>query len=160
MRSRLTCFVFILALLACGAGVPYHPAKVAACENGFVNDSNIPTGDPADPYIDGDHITAETSTLWDLWRIEQIELSTQPVYYPYLNPHYQPPLAEAATEQPHCAHIVSVPAQAGVGFACAGQRVGGCVVDGVVYTASYNTWRSSYEIGNLILCRYGRCVGR
>lgn len=162
MKPLVTVFALILALLACGtAGAPYHPPadKAASCANGFINDTKIPTGDPDAPYVA--NWTAETSTLWVQWRAAQHDLSTQPIYYPYNGSnHYGPPLLEAATEQPNCAQIVSVPELPGGGFECAGQRVGGCVVGGVVYVEESAAWRSQYEIANLILCRYGRCVGR
>ena len=180
----LACATYVLALCACGGTqvqnpTPYPPAS-APCVNGFSNNTTLPTGQAAPVNTASDSVaqlSPATSTLWDLWNISQLDLSTQPI--PYLNGSTEPPNPAAATIQPECQAIVSVPdlsvselaqltgnqewlshTSPSGAFICDGQAVNGCYLNGNVYVATSLTWTSQYEVENAILCRLDECAGR
>jgi hypothetical protein len=148
--------ICLCALSGCGAGDSSLPKARAACQDGFVNDTNLPTGHDSDP-ID-DNLTPQTGTLWNLWHISQRDLSTQPISY--LNRSSVPPLPQAAAEPPKCQAVVSVPDLPGGGFRCSGMLVDGCFTNDTVYVAESVAWHSVWEMENAILCRYDKCQGR
>ena len=70
-------------------------------------------------------------------------------------------IPEAATAQPVCQRVVSVPdTLPGGGFTCAGISVDGCYVDGTVFIADSVAWHSVYEVENAILAKFGKVAGR
>jgi hypothetical protein len=150
--------VIVLVLAGCGlVGAPYKPAAEAPCVEGFVNDTILPTGYDSDPVPNP--LTADNSSLWALWHIAQQDLSTNPI--PYLDGQTIPPIPQAATEQPNCQRVVSVPdTLPGGGFLCGGVAAAGCLVDDTVYIANSVAFRSVWEMENAILARYGKVVGR
>ena len=151
----------LLILLGCGTvSAPYHSQSEtkAQCVDGFINETSLPTGHSTDPPHVGEWLPNTGITLWDLWHAAQRDLSQQPIYY--LDGHSEPPIPQAANEQPNCQRVVEVPAEKGVGFKCGGQMVGGCLVNGDVFVASYNAWYNEWEIENAILARLGKVFGR
>jgi hypothetical protein len=156
---KASTIVIVLVLAGCGynAGEPYKPATEAKCEEGFVNDTILPTGHDSDPVPA--NLTADNSSLWALWHIAQKDLSTNPI--PYRDGHTIPPIPQAATEQPNCQRVVSVPdTLPGGGFTCAGVSAAGCFVNGTVFVANSVAFHSVWEMENAILARYGKVGGR
>jgi hypothetical protein len=99
------------------------------------------------------------TTLWDLWHAAQMDLSTNPIAY--LDKHTIPPLPQAATEQPNCQCVVSVPnTLPGGGFNCDETPAAGCYVNGTVFIANSVAYCSVWETGNAILAGYGLVAGR
>ena len=187
MRTSLVLLcavIYQLALCACG-GSPVHnptplPPASAACVNGFSNNTPLPTGinvpeiAASDPTV---ALSPSTSTLWKLWNVSQLNLSTEPI--PYLDGSTKPPNTAAATMQPNCQAVVAVPdltdqqladatgnqkwlthAEPTGVFICDGEPVYGCFQNGIVYVGSSIAWNSDYEMENALLCRLGECTGR
>lgn len=99
------------------------------------------------------------TTLWDLWHAAQKDLSTNPIEY--RDKHTIPPLPQAATEQPNCQRMVSVPDLPGGGFDCGvGFPVDGCYVNGTVFIANSKAFCSVWETETALLARYGLVAGR
>lgn len=180
MKTIFVLCAVIFQVVLCGCGVsaihnpvPY-PAASAACVKGFSNNTSLPTGLPSEPALTPN---PSTSTLWDLWRVAQTDLATQPI--PYLNGSTTPPDPSAATVEPNCQAVVGVPdltvqqlaqltgdndwlshpTPSGA-FICDGQAVNGCYLNGIVYVASSLDWNSEYEVANAILCHLNKCGGR
>jgi hypothetical protein len=156
------------------------PAASAPCVNGFSNNTPLPTGQTV-PEISPSYpigaLSPSTSTLWKLWNISQLNLSTEPI--PYLDGRTESPNPAAATMQPDCQAVVAVPdltdqqlykatgdskwlthAEPTGAFICEGTTVYGCFVNNTVYCATSICWNSDYEMENGILCRLNECSGR
>ena len=163
MRPQLNPLIAVVFVLMTGCGNardPYTPlGPRSACVDGFVNETILPTGHPDDlPHV-GEWLPNGGTTLWDLWHAAQRDLSTNPIAY--LDRHTIPPLPQAATEQPNCQRVVSVPdTLPGGGFTCDGTPAAGCCVNGTVFIANSKAFCSVWETENAILARYGLVAGR
>jgi hypothetical protein len=157
---KVSTIVIVLVLAGCGNKTdPFKPAIKAECVEGFVNDTILPTGHDSDPFLTADQLTAENSSLWALWHIAQRDLSTEPI--PYLDRHTIPPIPQAATEQPNCQRVVSVPdTLPRGGFTCDGTPAAGCFVNDTVFVANSVAFHSVWEMENAFLAKYGKVGGR